>query len=212
MRARIYPLALGKILHHSISNINQEVAGLMVGKVVSDVVEVWDAITGSQQGTPGYVKLEESVMALVAEVLMENLPDLYIVGWYHSHPGLNVFMSPIDVETQKAYQAMFPKAIALVIDPLEFSTSWKISDLKIGVFRVDKNRGVVPVRFTLGLQRRKVLESTLIGLQTIDLIPKKPDVQADELVKVSAAEKIEDADYIVKFFSKAKKFFSKNKG
>jgi len=211
MRARIYPLALGKILYHSISNINQEVAGLMVGKAVSDVVEVWDAVTGIQQSTPAYVKLEESVMALVAEVLMENLPDLYIVGWYHSHPGLNVFMSPIDVETQKAYQAMFPKAIALVIDPLQFSVSWKVSDLKIGVFRIDKNGRVVPVRFTLGLQRRKVLESTLIGLQMLDLIPKKADVLDEGGVKTSTA-KILDIDHIVKFFSKTKKFLPTKKG
>ncbi len=177
----------------------------MVGKVVSDVVEVWDTVTGSQQNSPAYVKLEESVMALVAEVLLENLPDLYIVGWYHSHPGLNVFMSPIDIETQRTYQAMFPKAIALVIDPVQFSVSWKISDLKIGVFRIDKNKGIVPVRFTLGLQRRKVLESTLIGLQTLDLMPKGPDVKDEELVKVSATEKTDNIDYIVKFFSRAKK-------
>ncbi|MCS7136295.1 MAG: Mov34/MPN/PAD-1 family protein [Nitrososphaerota archaeon] len=211
MRARIYPLALGKILHHTIANLNQEVAGLMIGKVVSDVVEVWDAVTGLQQSSPAYVKLEESVMALVAEVLMENIPDLYIVGWYHSHPGLNVFMSPIDVETQKAYQAMFPKAIALVIDPLQFSVSWKVSDLKIGVFRIDKNEKVVPVRFTLGLQRRKVLESTLIGLQMLDLIPKKTDIANEERAKISTAKML-DIDNIVKFFSKTKKLLPSKKG
>ncbi|MEM2451274.1 MAG: hypothetical protein QXY58_00285 [Nitrososphaerota archaeon] len=209
MRARIYPLALGKILHHSISNLNQEVAGLMVGKVVSDVVEVWDAVTGLQQSSPAYVKLEESVMALVAEVLVDNIPDLYIVGWYHSHPGLNVFMSPIDIETQKAYQAMFPKAIALVIDPVQFSASWKVSDLKIGVFRIDKNEKVVPVRFTLGLQRHKVLESTLIGLQMIDLIPKKPDTNEDAK---GSTTKMLDIDSIVKFFSKTKKLLPNKKG
>ncbi|MEM1666901.1 MAG: Mov34/MPN/PAD-1 family protein [Nitrososphaerota archaeon] len=209
MRARIYPLALGKILHHSISNLNQEVAGLMVGKVVSDVVEVWDAVTGLQQSSPAYVKLEESVMALVAEVLVENIPDLYIVGWYHSHPGLNVFMSPIDIETQKAYQAMFPKAIALVIDPVQFSASWKVSDLKIGVFRIDKNEKVVPVRFTLGLQRHKVLESTLIGLQMIDLIPKKPATNEDAK---GSTTKMLDIDSIVKFFSKTKKLLPNKKG
>lgn len=211
MRVRIYPLALGKILHHSISNLNHEVAGLMIGKVVSDVVEVWDAVTGLQQSSPAYVKLEENVMALVAEVLIENIPDLYIVGWYHSHPGLNVFMSPIDVETQKAYQAMFPKAIALVIDPVQFSVSWKVSDLKIGVFRIDKNGKVIPVRFTLGLQRHKVLESTLIGLQMLDLIPNKPDVVEDERAKVNTT-KILDIEHIVKFFSKTRKLLPGKKG
>ncbi len=211
MRARIYPLALGKILHHTISNINQEVAGLMIGKVTSDAVEVWDTVTGLQQSSPAYVKLEESVMALVAEVLMENRPDLYIVGWYHSHPGLNVFMSPIDVETQKVYQTMFPKAIALVIDPVQFSVSWKVSDLKIGVFRLDKNGKVVPVRFTLGLQRHKVLESTLIGLQMLDLIPQKHDNTDDGNVRVSTAKML-DIDHIVKFFSKTKKLLTSKKG
>lgn len=173
MRARIYPLALGKILHHAILNIEQEVAGLLVGKTVSDLVEIWDAVTGPQKGSAGFVKLEEEVMALVAEVLSESFSDLYIVGWYHSHPGLNVFMSPIDIETQKAYQAMFPKALALVIDPVEYSKTGKLSDVKIGIFRLDKTGKVVPVQFTIGLQRQRVLESTLVGLHMLDLILKE---------------------------------------
>jgi proteasome lid subunit RPN8/RPN11 len=43
----------------------------------------------------------------------------YTVGWVHSHPQLGVFMSDRDIETQRKYfQAFFPDAVAMVMDPL----------------------------------------------------------------------------------------------
>ena len=32
MRARIYPLALGKIIKHALTDLENEVAGLLIGK------------------------------------------------------------------------------------------------------------------------------------------------------------------------------------
>lgn len=43
----------------------------------------------------------------------------YTVGWVHSHVQLGVFMSRRDIETQRKYfQAFFPDAVAMVMDPL----------------------------------------------------------------------------------------------
>lgn len=43
--------------------------------------------------------------------------NLWIVGWWHSHPDLGCFLSPTDLKTQ---QHFFPESyqVALVIDPI----------------------------------------------------------------------------------------------
>jgi len=108
-------------------------------------------------------------MAAAAEWLMRERPDLYIIGWYHSHPGFDLFLSTIDIETQKRYQMMFPKAIAMVVDPMEYAKTRRLKDLRFKVFRISKRGTVVSLRVTIGIHRRKVIESTLQGMETVDL-------------------------------------------
>ncbi|MCS7133867.1 MAG: Mov34/MPN/PAD-1 family protein [Candidatus Caldarchaeum sp.] len=169
MRVRIYPLALGKVVKHATAVLNREVAGLLIGKSAGKVLEIWDAMTGEQYGTPAYVQLDEMVMAKVAEDLAKNDKGLYIVGWYHSHPGLDVFLSPTDIDTQKRYQMMYSKAVALVIDPVEFAKTHKISSLKFKVFQISKEGRVVSLPVSIGIHRAKLLESTLHALSTFDV-------------------------------------------
>ncbi len=168
MRVRIYPLALVKIIRHSMTHLTKEVAGLLVGKSAGKYLEIWDAVTGEQHGTPGYVQLDENVMSRVAEQLAQDGKGLYIVGWYHSHPGLNVFLSPTDIDTQKRYQLMYPKAVALVIDPVNFARTHKISSLDFKVFQISKDGKPVTLPVSIGIHRTKLLESTLHALNTLD--------------------------------------------
>jgi len=171
MRARIYPLALGKIIKHALIEPGNEIAGLLIGKYLkrNDILEIWDAITGDQRSTPGFVYLHEDTIARAAEWVIRNRPGLYIVGWYHSHPGFNVFLSAIDLETQKRYQMLFPKAVALVVDPLKYSKTGKLSDLRFSIFRINRRGQVVRVPTSIGIHRRKLLESTLKGVETMEL-------------------------------------------
>ena len=182
MRVRIYPLALGKVIKHTLITLNREVAGLLVGKYLKkqDVLEVWDAITGEQKATSAFVYLEEEIMAVVAEWLMRERPGLYIVGWYHSHPGFDLFLSTIDIETQKRYQLMFPKAIAMVVDPVRYAQTRRLRDLKFKVFRLNKKGEVVEVRVSLGIHRRKVIESTIQGMETVDLRYIRREIDVEE--------------------------------
>jgi len=169
MRARIYPLALGKIVKHSLTSLNREVAGLLVGRQKDKFLEIWDTITGDQHGTPAYVHLDESVMAQVAQSLLEKQAGLYIVGWYHSHPGLDVFLSPTDIETQRRYQLMFPKAVALVIDPVEYGKTRRITSLKFKVFHIGREGRIATVPVSIGVNRGRLLESTIRALDTLDI-------------------------------------------
>ncbi len=197
MRARIYPLALGKIIKHALTDLENEVAGLLIGKYLkkNDVLEIWDTITGDQKSTPGFVYLNEETIAAAAEWVLRNRPGLYIVGWYHSHPGFNVFLSGIDVETQKRYQMMFPKAVALVVDPIKYAKTGKLSDLKFSVFRINRKGQVVRVATSIGIQRQKLLESTLKGVETMELkyintSPVNPSYSEQELDIMTDDEKV----------------------
>jgi len=202
MRVRIFPLALGKIIKHATLNLNREVAGLLVGKSVGSILEIWDAVTGEQYGTPAYVHLDETVMARVAEELSQKSSGLYIVGWYHSHPGLDVFLSPTDVDTQKRYQMMYPKAVALVIDPAKYAETHKISALNFKVFQVSKDGKIVTLPVSIGTHRSKVLESTLHALSTFDLRFLSPEATGKTAESLSK-------DLQQGLFGKAKKFFGR---
>ena len=46
--------------------------------------------------------------------------DLYVVGWWHSHPGYGLFLSNTDIETHiYSFQLHNKYSVALVIEPTE---------------------------------------------------------------------------------------------
>ena len=45
--------------------------------------------------------------------------DQMCVGWYHSHPGFGPWLSGTDVETQKSQEMLNPRAVAVVVDPVQ---------------------------------------------------------------------------------------------
>ncbi len=174
---------------------------MLVGKSHSNIVEIWDAVTGEQHGTAAFVHLDETVMANVAEQLSQSNTGLYIVGWYHSHPGLDVFLSPTDIDTQRRYQLLYPKAVALVIDPSQYINTKKISSLKFKVFHLSKDGKVLVLPVSIGINRTKLLESTVHGLSTYDQsrqIPSDNHVTRDASVRVG-------------LFERAKKFLKPSK-
>jgi 26S proteasome regulatory subunit N11 len=42
-----------------------------------------------------------------------------MIGWYHSHPGFGCWLSFVDVTTQKSFEALNSRAVAVVIDPIQ---------------------------------------------------------------------------------------------
>lgn len=192
MRVRVFPLALGKVVKHALTEPDREVAGLLVGRYEkrTDVLELWDAISGGQKASSAFVYLDEEVMAATVEWLMHERPGLYIVGWYHSHPGFDLFLSTIDIETQERYQLMFPKAVAMVVDPVDYAKTRRLADLKFKVFHINRRGQVVPLRVSIGIHRRKVIESTIQGMETVDLryieAPENPQLREYRFTAASA--------------------------
>ena len=42
-----------------------------------------------------------------------------VVGWYHSHPGFGCWLSSVDMNTQQSFERLHPRAVAVVIDPIQ---------------------------------------------------------------------------------------------
>merc|ERR1712084_99218 len=42
-----------------------------------------------------------------------------VVGWYHSHPGFGCWFSGTDVNTQQSFEQLNPRAVGVVVDPIQ---------------------------------------------------------------------------------------------
>ena len=109
------------MLKHCRSGIPFEVMGLMVGEIHDDyTISVVDVFSMPQKGTTISV---ESVDPVFQQQFMDRMKQVgrteNVVGWYHSHPGFGPWLSGTDVETQKAQEQLNPRAVAVVLDPVQ---------------------------------------------------------------------------------------------
>merc|ERR1711957_1087257 len=42
-----------------------------------------------------------------------------VVGWYHSHPDMGCWFSGTDVNTQQSFEQLNPRAVGVVVDPIQ---------------------------------------------------------------------------------------------
>ncbi|MHA1269781.1 MAG: hypothetical protein ACTSPY_08365 [Candidatus Helarchaeota archaeon] len=94
----------------------KEVYGFLTGKFDGEDVVCYDAVPMTHGGAIEVEFNEQNYIeaAILNEKLVEK--NQFIVGWYHSHPGLNIFLSSTDIRNHIGYQGTNPKAIALVFD------------------------------------------------------------------------------------------------
>jgi proteasome lid subunit RPN8/RPN11 len=115
MHIKISDSTLCKAIRRT-SEVSTESGGILVGKLKEGQLIINGLETGQQSATPVYVTLHDEFLVETATKYAER--DEKIVGWYHSHPGrMGCFLSSTDIATQRRYQALFPEAVALVIDP-----------------------------------------------------------------------------------------------
>ncbi|MHA1339696.1 MAG: hypothetical protein ACTSRZ_08370 [Promethearchaeota archaeon] len=99
-----------------------EAMGLLYGYNDGDNVIVTEAIPFTHTKKEGYilkVQFDEEDYALAADIetkFMTKDPPQFIVGWFHSHPGIKVMLSQDDIKNQMAWQTNNPKAFALVFN------------------------------------------------------------------------------------------------
>lgn len=117
----ISSLALLKMLKHGRAGVPMEVMGLMLGEFVDDyTVNVVDVFAMPQSGTGVSVEAVDDVFqAKMMDMLKQTGRDQMVVGWYHSHPGFGCWLSSVDVNTQKSFEQLNSKAVAVVVDPIQ---------------------------------------------------------------------------------------------
>ncbi|MBY9015460.1 MAG: hypothetical protein KGD68_07190 [Candidatus Lokiarchaeota archaeon] len=121
--------AILKIASHSLKYAHSkiprdhwvEVIGLIAGNFdnTNEILHVEDAYPMGH-GTAVYAEIKDykNYVRAFKDIKKKNL---FICGWYHSHPSYGCFMSKEDLGTQERYQKLWDKAIALVIDPFQIN-------------------------------------------------------------------------------------------
>ncbi|MFW9867807.1 MAG: hypothetical protein ACFFEN_17065 [Candidatus Thorarchaeota archaeon] len=96
----------------------KEIYGILIGKADNEFVyiEKAEALTF---GHATDVQLDQKHYIFIDEIqqkLDEENKGYYIVGWFHTHPGLNLFFSYIDLINQLGFQQNNPDFCGLVFD------------------------------------------------------------------------------------------------
>jgi len=140
-----------------------EVMGLMLGEFIDDyTVRVIDVFAMPQSGTGVSVEAVDPVyQTKMLDMLKQTGRPEMVVGWYHSHPGFGCWLSGVDINTQQSFEALHPRAVAVVVDPIQ-SVKGKVV--------IDAFRLINPQLIMLGQEPRQTTSN--IGHLT------KPSIQA----------------------------------
>jgi len=137
--------------------------GLMLGEFLDEyTVTVVETFAMPQTATTVSV---ESVDPAYQTKMMELLARVghkqtQVVGWYHSHPGFGCWLSFLDVKTQKSFEQLNRRAVALVVDPVQSAG---------GRVMVDTFRSVDPMTMAFGSEPRISTGNTgLLKRPTLD--------------------------------------------
>jgi proteasome lid subunit RPN8/RPN11 len=112
-----------KCSEHAASDLNSEVGGLLIGETRTDssriqtYILIQDIIPAQFTDSSGtHVTFTQNSLVHLNRQLEEQFPGKQCVGWYHTHPGLGVFLSGHDVWLHQHFFGA-PAQVALVVDP-----------------------------------------------------------------------------------------------
>src|SRR5690606_19690135 len=101
-----------KFLEMAYSNTRRglETCGLLCGTLIQNALFISRLVVPEQDVTSDTctMKDEEELFAYVSG------EDLMVLGWIHTHPTYECFMSSVDLHNHCGYQLMLPESIAIV--------------------------------------------------------------------------------------------------
>jgi len=114
-------LSLLKMLKHGRAGIPMEIMGLMLGEFIDDyTVRIVDVFSMPQSGNSVTVEAVDPVyQTQMLDRLKQTGRHEMVVGWYHSHPGFGCWFSGTDIHTQQSFEQLNPRAVGIVIDPVQ---------------------------------------------------------------------------------------------
>lgn len=156
--------ALANLKAHSRSNLQVEQGGILFGNAYEDpelrgiYVEITAAVAAlATVGTRTHLEFTPSSWSGIMNYAGAEYPQENIVGWYHSHPNIGVFMSRTDMKTQRAF-FYHPWCLSIVYDPVRDDT---------GFFLGESAQRVKPVMFKRIKQPKPWVEQHLTVLYLV---------------------------------------------
>ncbi len=115
--------AFVRICAHAGSDLENEVGGWLVGKWREDrktgdpfiIVEASLPAPHTRHGSAYLTFTQDSQVALYQN-FKERHPDKELLGWYHTHPRMGIFLSDYDTWLHNHFFP-FPYQVALVVEP-----------------------------------------------------------------------------------------------
>ena len=98
-----------------------ETCGILCGSEDKGVLYIKNILIPDQKGN------SDSCTTLNYEAILKYvmLHDMIVLGWIHTHPEYECFLSSIDLHTQYSYQKLLPEAIAIVYSGLPIAAAEK---------------------------------------------------------------------------------------
>ena len=113
--------------------------GLLMGTLQNSSLWVNDMIPGGHETSEVSCAFPPALLAQVASDIVEGRIEGRIVGWYHSHPGLGLFLSQTDVQTHMQFCQFSPYAVSLVAEPKAQEFGIWIFENGAGVIQLPSN-------------------------------------------------------------------------
>lgn len=111
------------VTRHATSNGDREVGGLLLGEVFLEPEDrvIYPVIThalAARYATEarGHLTFTHATWLDLTRQREDYYPDKRVLGWYHTHPGLDIFLSEMDLFIHRNF-FRDPWQVALVIDP-----------------------------------------------------------------------------------------------
>lgn len=130
---QISRLACSKILDHAVRGGAIEIMGMLIGTTIGNQIIVFDCFELPVEGTETRVNAQSESYEYMVQYMSEMVSAPHtIVGWYHSHPGYDCWLSNIDMHTQDLNQKYQDPYVGIVVDPIKSLSQRKLA---IGAFR-----------------------------------------------------------------------------
>ena len=119
---------------HAKSDLDNEIGGWLIGSWKADqetgeeyvIIERCLPAVGARRGA-AYITFTQDTQVAMFEIMEEKFPDKQLVGWYHSHPRMSIFLSSYDLFLHRSFFP-HPYQVALVIEPHSQTAGFFIRD------------------------------------------------------------------------------------
>lgn len=165
MRRKLYinSKALQKMDAHSITDLDNEVGGFLVGNIDNETTNIEDflpANSGESKSTS--FKFTEADWKSLYEVI-DNDSKINLIGWFHTHPDFGAFLSSYDEFIQHNFFSDNGR-VAIVFDPIRQEwAAFLQSEGNTEKIKLKESQKVIKPH-TKERKRKSIIYSTILSL------------------------------------------------